>query len=112
MAIIRKSLKQLELRSPVINRNLMKATSEAIIPQHALEDGDDLNSQMPNYALNIVRQARAKLEMTQQEMSALTKIPVATLRNWEQDRTLPAARALFTLIARKPKDSAKILQQA
>ena len=111
MAIIRKSLKQLELRSPVINRNLMKATSEAIIPQHALEDGDDLNSQMPNYALNFVRQARAKLEMTQQEMSALTKIPVATLRNWEQGRTLPdpAARALFTLIARKPKDSAKIL---
>ena len=46
------------------------------------------------------------------QMAALTKIPLATLRNWEQGRTAPdpAARALFKLIASKPKDSARILQ--
>ena len=38
MAIIRKSLKQLEMRPPVINRKLMKATSEAAIRQQMVED--------------------------------------------------------------------------
>ena len=108
MAIIIKNSKQL---APIINTKLMKATSEAAIRRHALEDGD---APLPNYKLNLVREARAKLDMTQAEMAALTKIPLATLRNWEQGRTTPdpAASALFKLIANKPKDSAKILQRA
>ena len=111
MALIRKTLKQLELRKPVIHRKLMEATSQAAIRRHTLEDGA---SSLPDYRLNLVREARAKLDMTQAEMAALTKIPLATLRNWEQGRTAPdpAARALFILIANKPKDSAKILQGA
>ena len=114
MAIIRKTLKRLETQKPVINSKLMKATSQAAIRQHALEDGEDVASSLPDYRLNLVRDARAKLDMTQAEMAALTKIPLATLRNWEQGRTAPdpAARALFKLIASKPKDSAKILQGA
>ena len=114
MAIIRKSLKQLEARPPVINRKLMKATSEAAIRRQAIADGDDPAAALPGYALNLVRQARARLDMTQQEMADLTKIPLATLRNWEQGRTKPdpAARALFKLIVKKPRDSAKILQRA
>ncbi len=111
MALILKTLKQLEVRKPVINRKLMEATSQAAIRRHTLEDGA---SPLPDYRLNLVREARAKLDMTQAEMAALTKIPLATLRNWEQGRTAPdpAARALFKLIASKPKDSAKILQRA
>ena len=114
MALIRKTLKQLEAHKPVINAKLMKATSEATIRRHALEDGEDLKAPLPDYRLNLVREARAKLDMTQAELAALTKIPLATLRNWEQGRTAPdpAARALFKLIASKPKDSAKILQGA
>ena len=114
MAIIRKTLKQLEAQKPVINTTLIKATSEAAIRRHAIEDGDAPNAPMPDYKLNLVREARAKLDMTQAEMAALTKIPLATLRNWEQGRTTPdpAASALFKLIASKPKDSAKILQRA
>ena len=114
MALIRKSLKQLETKRPVINTKLMKATSAATIRRHAVEDGEDVSAPLPDYRLNLVREARAKLDMTQSEMAALTKIPLATLRNWEQGRTAPdpAARALFKLIASKPKDSAKILQGA
>ena len=114
MALIRKTLKQLEMKKPLINAKLMKATSEATIRRHAVEDGEDLTAPLPDYRLNLVREARAKLDMTQAEMAALTKIPLATLRNWEQGRTAPdpAARALFKLIASKPKDSAKILQGA
>ena len=112
MALIRKTLKQLEANKPVINAKLMRATSEAAIGRHAIEDGDDKAAALPDYKLNLVREARAKLDMTQAEMAALTKIPLATLRNWEQGRTAPdpAARALFKLIASKPKDSARILQ--
>ena len=112
MALIRKTLKQLEANKPVINAKLMRATSEAAIGRLASEDGDDRAAALPDYKLNLVREARAKLDMTQAEMAALTKIPLATLRNWEQGRTAPdpAARALFKLIASKPKDSAKILQ--
>ena len=114
MALIRKTLKQLEMKKPLINTKLMKAKSEATIRRHAVEDGEDLSTPLPDYRLNLVREARAKLDMTQAEMAALTKIPLATLRNWEQGRTAPdpAARALFKLIASKPKDSAKILQGA
>ncbi len=114
MALIRKTLKQLEMQKPVVNFKLMMATSQGAIRRHALEDGEDLALPLPDYKLNPVREARAKLAMTQVEMAALTKIPLATLRNWEQGRTAPdpAARALFKLIASKPKESAKILQRA
>lgn len=114
MAIIRKTLKQLETQKPLINTKLMKATSEAAIRRQTIEDGDDPALPLPDYRLNLVREARAKLDMTQAELATLTKIPLATLRNWEQGRTAPdpAARALFKLIASKPKDSAKILQRA
>ena len=114
MAIIRKTLKQLEAQKPAVNAKLMKATSESTIRRHAIEDGDSPALPLPDYKLNLAREARAKLHMTQAEMAALTKIPLATLRNWEQGRTTPdpAASALFKLIASKPKDSAKILQQA
>ena len=97
MALIRKTLKQLETQKPMINAKLMKATSQAAIRRHALEDGEDVTLPLPDYRLNLVREARAKLAMTQAEMAALTKIPLATLRNWEQGRTAPdpAARALF-----------------
>jgi putative transcriptional regulator len=112
MALIRKSLKQLEAKPPVINAKLMKATSAAKIRRQMIEDGDDPKAALPDYRLNLVREARAKLAMTQTEMAALTKIPLATLRNWEQGRTTPdaAAKALFKLIVHKPKENAKILQ--
>jgi putative transcriptional regulator len=114
MAFIKRSLKQIEASPPRINRKLMKATGEAAIRRHATEDGDDPKAPMPDYALNLVKAARAKLDMTQQEMAALTKIPVSTLRNWEQGRTRPdaAASALFKLLARNPVESVKTLRRA
>jgi putative transcriptional regulator len=42
--------------------------------------------------------------MTQEQMAALPRIPVATLRNWEQGRVKPdqAAQALLTILYRRP----------
>lgn len=113
MALVRKNLRQLGAKPPVINTELMKTTSAAKIRRQMIEDGDDPKAALPDYRLNLVREARAKLAMTQAEMAALTKIPLATLRNWEQGRTAPdaAAKALFKLIVHKPKENAKILQR-
>jgi putative transcriptional regulator len=113
MAIVRKSLKQIAAKAPRIKRKLMKATSEAAIRRQAIEDGEDPRAPLPPYALNLVRAAREKLAMTQQELAALTKIPVSTLRNWEQGRTKPdaAASTLFKLMARSPKESLKALRR-
>lgn len=114
MAIVKKSLKVIAAKRPRIKRKLMKATSEAAIRRQAIEDGEVPNASLPPYTLNLVKAARAKLAMTQQELAALTRIPVATLRNWEQGRTQPdaAANTLFKLLARDPAASVKALRRA
>lgn len=64
---------------------------------------------MPN-----VRKLRAKLGMTQEEFAATYRIPVGTLRDWEQGRKFPdaPARAYLTVISRDPKAVAKLLGEA
>jgi putative transcriptional regulator len=49
--------------------------------------------------------------MTQVEFAEVLRIPVATLRNWEQGRVRidPAARALFRILNRDPKHALKAL---
>ena len=50
--------------------------------------------------------SRAALELSQSDFAALLGIPVATLQNWEQRRTVPDAVAttLIDLIFDDPKD--------
>ena len=55
---------------------------------------------------------RRALGLTQQEFAARFRIPVGTLRDWEQGAAEPdqAARAYLTVIARDPEAVAKALQ--
>ena len=57
---------------------------------------------------------RRALGLTQQEFAARFRIPVGTLRDWEQGATEPdqAARAYLTVIARNPKAVAEALEAA
>ena len=50
--------------------------------------------------------SRAVLELSQDDFAALLGIPVATLQNWEQRRTVPDAVAttLIDLVFDDPKD--------
>jgi putative transcriptional regulator len=52
-----------------------------------------------------VKVMRRALHLTQEEFSARFRIPLGTLRDWEQGKTEPdqAARAYLTVIARNPK---------
>ena len=51
-----------------------------------------------------VKVLRQRLDMTQEEFAAAFRIPVATLRDWEQHRSKPdaPARALLLAIERDP----------
>lgn len=52
-----------------------------------------------------VKKIRDKLHVSQPEFAIMIGVSVATLRNWEQGRTVPegAARALLKVAAKKPR---------
>jgi putative transcriptional regulator len=60
------------------------------------------------------RKLRTKLGLTQEEFAATYRIPVGTLRDWEQGRKFPdaPARAYPTVIAKNPKAVAEFLGEA
>jgi putative transcriptional regulator len=61
-----------------------------------------------------VKVMRRALRLTQEEFAARFRIPLGTLRDWEQGKTKPdqAARAYLTVIARNPKAVLEALNMA
>jgi putative transcriptional regulator len=61
-----------------------------------------------------VKRLREKLALTQEEFASTYRIPVGTLRDWEQCRKNPdaTARAYLTVIARNPEMVAEWLKRA
>ena len=61
-----------------------------------------------------VKKLRARLNLTQEAFAARYRIPIGTLRDWEQGRKLPdaPARAYLTVIARDPSVVASLLGEA
>jgi putative transcriptional regulator len=61
-----------------------------------------------------VKKLRERLGLTQEAFAAVYRIPIGTLRDWEQRRKLPdaPARAYLTVIARNPKAVAGLLEEA
>jgi putative transcriptional regulator len=59
-----------------------------------------------------VKVIRRALRLTQEEFSARFRIPLGTLRDWEQGKSEPdqAARAYLTVIARDPEAVRKALE--
>ena len=58
-----------------------------------------------------VRSLRERLRMSQQEFSRAYRIPLPTLKGWEQGRRQPdaTAAAFLSVIARLPKETAAAL---
>jgi putative transcriptional regulator len=93
-------------------RRHMDATTEEDIRRHMIEDGEDPDEE-PNFERPVLPQdVRKKLGMTQIEFASLVRIPVATLRNWEQNRFVmePAAQTLLKLIDREPEAALRALR--
>ena len=72
---------------------------------------DDFKRMKRTPRAKIIRRA---LGLTQQEFATRFRIPVGTLRDWEQGAAEPdqAARAYLTVIARNPEAVTKALQPA
>jgi putative transcriptional regulator len=61
-----------------------------------------------------VKKLRERLGLTQEAFAATYRIPVGTLRDWEQRRKNPdaPARAYLTVIERNPEAVAELLRRA
>ena len=61
-----------------------------------------------------VHRLREHLGLTQEAFAAAYRIPIGTLRDWEQRRKIPdaTARAFLTVIARDPQAVARLLVEA
>jgi len=111
MAIIRRTMENLRRMNARINRAKITATTEADIRRHMREDSQDENDLTGFAPVIPPRVLRKKLHMTQTEFARALRIPLATLRNWEQGRVLPdpAARSLLAVVARNPRAAFKAL---
>ena len=96
------------------------AMTEEDIHAGALADADAQPLSLPGgdwaglTPLPNVKKLRERVGMTQDEFAATYRIPVGTLRDWEQRRKMPdaTARAYLMVIARDPKAVAGLLSAA
>jgi putative transcriptional regulator len=108
----RMTLDQIKASKPKVDRAKIVATSEEDIARHMREDGEDPGAAPGTFVEDVPpAQIREHMGMTQVEFAEALRIPVATLRNWEQGRVRidPAARALFRILNRDPKHALKAL---
>lgn len=112
MAITRMTLAEAMAGTPAVDRAKIAATTEADIRRQMTEDGQDPDAAVraedwvPSPAT-----VRHQLGMTQERFAATIRVPVATLRNWEQGRVSPdpAARSLLLILAREPDAALRAL---
>lgn len=112
MAIVHRTLERIRKMKPKLNRTKIDLATEADIRRHMIEDGQDPASDLSGFTPVIPPQMlRKQLGMTQPEFANALRIPLSTLRNWEQGRVLPdpAARSLLTIVAKHPKVALKDL---
>jgi putative transcriptional regulator len=95
----------------------LRAMTEEQINSAALADPDNppLTPERQAHLKRVpqVKSMRRALRLTQEEFSARFKIPLGTLRDWEQGKVEPdqAARAYLTVIARDPEAVLKALNR-
>ena len=111
MALVRRTMESIRRVKPRISRAKIDATTEADIRRHMRED-DQEESDPAGFAPVVPPQLlRKRLGMTQNEFAKALRIPLSTLRNWEQGRVLPdpAARSLLAIVAKNPKAALRAL---
>ena len=108
----KRSLESILAAPPDIDRERLDATTEEEIRRQAREDGEDPDASTDGYVL-VPRpeDVRRSLDMTQEAFAAFLRVPIGTVRNWEQGRTPPdpAARTLLALVAADPTHAVAVL---
>ncbi len=105
------SLAQIMAREPSVDLAKVDATTEAEIHQQMRADGYDPDADIKDEDIISPAIIRKRLRMSQRQFAAAIHVPVATLQNWEQGRTLmePSARALMTILSRDPQAALRAL---
>lgn len=103
----KRNLAELMAATPDVDRAKIEATTEMDINDHMIKDGEDLEAE-PSGSFQVVlppRAVRESLGLRQADFAAVLRVPLATVQNWEQGRTLPdpAARSLLNVVARAPE---------
>jgi len=90
-----------------VSKDLIESLTEAC--EHA--EGKRTAVQVHVVEVPDVRAIRKQLRMSQQEFARVYRIPLATLKNWEQGRRQPdaPAAAYLEVIARCPQEARKAL---
>jgi len=106
-----KTLTELMAVEPDVDLAKIDATTEADIGRHMREDGYDPEETLDIRDVISPSVIRKRLRMSQRQFAAAIHVPVATLQNWEQGRTLmdPSARALMVILAREPDAALRAL---
>jgi putative transcriptional regulator len=104
VATIRKSLSTIKRAKPGADWARLRATTDRQIARQIAEDDDTARAVTLDDVI-APKNLRRRLGMTQEAFAAALRIPVATLRNWEQGRNAiePAARSLLLIVARNPR---------
>lgn len=91
------------------SRDLVRGMEEAV----AFVEGRKAGARVHVVEVPDVRAIRQKLHMSQQRFAETYRIPLPTLKNWEQGRRAPDAPAAAYLqaISREPKAIKDALQQ-
>ena len=89
------------------SKDLIKSLSEAA--DHA--EGRASSARVHVVEVPDVRAIRRQLRMSQQEFARVYRIPLATLKNWEQGRRQPdaPAAAYLQVIAKRPREAREAL---
>lgn len=115
MAIVCKSPDQILSEPADVGLQKLHRTTEDDIRRHMIEDGEDPDAALADYKPNVLPTAvRQKLGLTQEAFATLLRIPIGTIRNWEQNRVKPdpAARALLLILYRQPAAALEALRAA
>jgi putative transcriptional regulator len=107
------TLAEIKARPMMRNRAKIAATTESDIRQQMIEDGENPEEELSESEIISPWYIRKRLQMSQQEFADTLGIPVATLRNWEQNRVAmePATIALMRILAREPEAALRALRR-
>jgi putative transcriptional regulator len=111
MAKSRMTLAEILASKPDVDLVKIDATTEQDIHRHMREEGYDPDEAIRDEDVLSPAIIRKRLGMSQRRFAETIHVPVATLQNWEQGRTLmdPSARALMTILAREPQAALRAL---
>ncbi len=111
MAITRMTLEDIKARGTRIDREVIEATTDEDIRQHMIEDGEDPDYEIKGEDIISPWYIRKRLGLSQMAFARMLRIPVGTLRNWEQHRVAmdPSTIALMTILAREPEAAMRAL---